>query len=132
MALFGIALGGLVAVVVVVNRAAETETAFSIQRLPAGNGDPNRLVIEGTGPIPAGILEFESNPVSVAGSYISIPVTNQVQAWLNGAPNYGFIVSAASASTSVFFDSKEASATSHPAVSSSGPKVRFSGLWLSG
>jgi hypothetical protein len=54
--------------------------------------------------------------VSVAGSYISIPVTGQVQAWLNGAPNYGFIVSAATSSTSLFFDSKEATATSHPAV----------------
>ena len=53
--------------------------------------------------------------VSVAGSYISIPVTSQVQAWLNGAPNYGFIVTAVP-SASVFFDSKENTTTSHPAV----------------
>jgi hypothetical protein len=53
--------------------------------------------------------------VSVADSYISIPVTSQVQAWLNGAPNYGFIVTAVP-STSVFFDSKENTTTSHPAV----------------
>jgi hypothetical protein len=54
--------------------------------------------------------------VSVADAYISIPVTSQVQAWLNGAPNYGFIVTAATSSTSVFFDSKENTSTSHPAV----------------
>jgi hypothetical protein len=54
--------------------------------------------------------------VSVAGSYISIPVTSQVQAWLNGAPNNGLIVTAATPSTSIFIDSKENTSTSHPAV----------------
>jgi hypothetical protein len=54
--------------------------------------------------------------VSVAGTYISIPVTAQVQAWLNGAPNNGFIVTATPSTTSLFFDSKENTSTSHPAV----------------
>lgn len=54
--------------------------------------------------------------VSVAGTYISIPVTSQVQAWLSGAPNDGFIVTAASSSTSITIDSKENASTSHPAV----------------
>jgi hypothetical protein len=54
--------------------------------------------------------------VSVASSYLSIPVTSQVQAWLNGAPNDGFIVTAATSSTSIVIDSKENTTTSHPAV----------------
>ena len=54
--------------------------------------------------------------VSVSDVYISIPVTSQVQAWLNGAPNYGLIVTAATSATSVFIDSKENTSTSHPAV----------------
>ena len=54
--------------------------------------------------------------VSVASAYISIPVTAQVQAWLNGAPNNGLIVTAAPSTSSLFFDSKESTSTSHPAV----------------
>jgi hypothetical protein len=65
-----------------------------------------------------GIGAFVAGPinVSVAGSYISIPVTAQVQAWLNGAPNNGLILTANPTSTSVFFDTKESTTTSHPAV----------------
>jgi hypothetical protein len=67
------------------------------------------------GPAPGA---FVAGPigVSVANSYISIPVTAQVQAWLNGAPNNGFIVTATPSTTSLFFDTKESTATSHPAV----------------
>ncbi len=54
--------------------------------------------------------------ISVASAYISIPVTAQVQAWLNGAPNNGFIVTAAPSTSSFFFDTKESTSTSHPAV----------------
>ena len=57
--------------------------------------------------------------VSAANSYLSIPVTSQVVAWLNGSPNNGFVIQGL-ASTSVFFDSKEANptsgGTSHQAV----------------
>src|SRR5260370_35042067 len=54
--------------------------------------------------------------VSVAGTYISVPVPAQVQAWLNGAPNNGLIVTATPSTTSLFFDSKENTSTSHPAA----------------
>jgi hypothetical protein len=67
------------------------------------------------GPGPA-VLIAGAVPVSVAGSYVVIPVTSQVQAWLSGAPNNGFLITASPSSTSVFFDSKENQSTSHPAV----------------
>ena len=54
--------------------------------------------------------------VSVVNAYVSIPVTAQVQAWLTGAPNNGFVILATPSTTSVFFDSKESTTTSHPAV----------------
>jgi hypothetical protein len=64
-----------------------------------------------------GVGALVAGPIGIpaAGSYLSIPVTSQVQAWLNGAPNYGFIVTSVS-SALVFFDSKETTNTSHPAV----------------
>ncbi len=73
--------------------------------------------VNGAGGAP-GIGAFVAGPinVSVAGSYISIPVTAQVQAWLGGAPNNGLILTANPTSTSVFFDTKESTTTSHPAV----------------
>ena len=64
----------------------------------------------------AGALVAGPLSVSVAGTYVVIPVTSQVQAWLNGSPNNGFLIQANPVSTSVFFDSKENSATSHPSV----------------
>ncbi len=54
--------------------------------------------------------------VSVAGSYISIPITSQVQSWLNGEPNNGLILTSATPGTNVTFDSKEGTSTSHPAA----------------
>ncbi|HEV3199996.1 MAG TPA: DNRLRE domain-containing protein [Bryobacteraceae bacterium] len=67
------------------------------------------------GPLPGTLVAGPIN-VSVAGSYISIPVTGQVQAWLNSAPNNGFLIQATPSTTSVFFDSKENPSTSHPAI----------------
>ena len=66
-------------------------------------------------PLP-GTLVAGPIAVSVAGAYIYIPVTAQVQAWLNGAPNNGLLIQASPSTTSVFFDSKESTSTSHPAV----------------
>ena len=65
-----------------------------------------------------GVGQLVAGPiaVSVANTYISIPVTAQVQAWLNGAPNNGLIVTANPSTTSLFFDSKESTSTSHPAA----------------
>jgi Collagen triple helix repeat (20 copies) len=67
------------------------------------------------GPLPG---SFVAGPigVSVAGSYVSIPITGQLKAWLNGAPNNGLLIQATSSTTSLSFDSKENTSTSHPAV----------------
>lgn len=70
----------------------------------------NGLPGPGAGTLVAGLVS-----VSVAGTYIVIPVTAQVQAWVNGAANNGFLIQA-SPGASLFFDSKENSATSSPAV----------------
>lgn len=67
------------------------------------------------GPV-LGALLASGVPVSTAGSYIVIPVTSQVQAWLGGAPNNGFfILPHSGTSTYAFFDSKENQSSSHPA-----------------
>jgi hypothetical protein len=60
-----------------------------------------------------------SVPVNTAGSYITVDATTLVKAWIDGTlSNAGIIVSAdpAYAGTSIFFDSKENVATSHPAM----------------
>jgi hypothetical protein len=54
--------------------------------------------------------------VTSAGVYITVDVTSQVQAWVNGNPNDGFIVTANPSGTSISIDSKENAATSHPAT----------------
>jgi len=66
-------------------------------------------------PLPGSLV---AGPISVtvANAYLSIPVTGQVQAWLGGAPNNGFLLQANTSTTNVNFDSKEGTATSHPAV----------------
>lgn len=67
------------------------------------------------GPLPG---SFVAGPigVSVAGTYVSIPITGQLQAWLNGAPNNGLLIQATASTTSLSFDSKENTSTSHPAA----------------
>jgi Collagen triple helix repeat (20 copies) len=83
----------------------------------AANGPWSEATVTGTGGAPTpGNLVANSVGVSVANSYIEIPVTAQVQAWINGAVNYGFLLQANPAATAVFFDSKESTSTSHPAV----------------
>jgi len=64
----------------------------------------------------AGTLVAANVPVSQANSYMVVPVTLQVQAWLAGNPNNGFIVVASPSGTSVMFDSKENTATSRQAA----------------
>jgi hypothetical protein len=65
-----------------------------------------------------GVGALVAGPITVpaAGSFLSIPLTAQVQAWLNGATNNGLIITADPSSTSIFIDSKENTTTSHPAV----------------
>ena len=75
---------------------------------PAVNGTNNPV----PGPLVAGPIS-----ISVAGSFISIPVTNQVKSWITSpSTNNGFLLQASPSSTAVFFDSKESTNTSHPAV----------------
>lgn len=78
------------------------------------------LTVSGSNAPAAGALIAGSINVSTPNTYISIPVTSQVIAWLSGSPNHGFLLRAFPTSTSVFFDSKESNptsgGTSHPAV----------------
>jgi len=53
--------------------------------------------------------------VSAAQSYVAIDVTSFVQTWIEGTPNHGFVITAEAAGTSAVFDTKESTATSHPA-----------------
>jgi len=63
-----------------------------------------------------GTLLQSGTTVNVSGVTISIDVRSQVQAWVSGAANYGFALKASNAGTAVYFDSKENTDTSHPAV----------------
>ena len=67
------------------------------------------------GPLPGSLVAGPIG-ISTAGAFVSIPITGQVQAWLNGAPNNGLLIQASPSSTSLAFDSKENASTSHPAV----------------
>lgn len=48
--------------------------------------------------------------------FLAVDVTAAVQEWLNGTPNYGFALVQDAELTTIQFDSKENTATSHPAV----------------
>jgi len=52
---------------------------------------------------------------SSAGAWIHVDVSSFVRSWLNGTTNNGFIITP-NGSVDVIFDSKENSATSHPAA----------------
>jgi hypothetical protein len=83
----------------------------------AANGPWAESTVTGTGGAPTtGNLVAGGVSASVAGSYLVIPVTAQVKAWISGDPNYGFLLQANPTATSVFFDSKESTSASHPAV----------------
>ena len=76
----------------------------------------SETAVNGLSGLAPGALVAGPVTVSVAGTYVVIPVTSQVQAWLNGSPNNGFLIQASSPGTSLFFDSKESTATSHPSA----------------
>lgn len=52
--------------------------------------------------------------VSAPNTYITIDVTAFVESWIGGTPNHGLLISAVSGTAAVF-DTKENTATSHPA-----------------
>jgi hypothetical protein len=72
--------------------------------------------------LPDAGVPAQGNPVamhvsiSIANTYIVIPVATQVKAWMSGAVNNGFLLAADGATTSVSIDSKENQATSHAEV----------------
>ena len=58
-------------------------------------------------------------PVTTAGVYITVDATNLVRNWVdNFTPNHGFVLlaNAGAPATNVLFDSKENTASSHPAL----------------
>jgi hypothetical protein len=84
--------------------------------LSAASGSWAESTVTGNSGIAAGAPVQSGIAVGVAKVYITVDVTSQVRSWLNGAPNNGFFLAANPSSTSVFFDSKESSSTSHPAT----------------
>jgi len=90
-----------------------TAGAFFVNAATAGWAESSVTGLTG---VVAGAFVAGPISVSTANVYISIPVTAQVQAWLSGAPNNGLILTANPSTTSVSFDTKESTSTSHPAV----------------
>jgi hypothetical protein len=85
----------------------------------AANGPWTESAVNGTDAPSIGMTVASPVPVTTASSYITVDATALVKAWLNGTiTNSGIIltVDPGSPETSVFFDSKESSSTSHPAV----------------
>ncbi len=78
---------------------------------PWAEGSVNGVTV----PVPAGGAPIGSATVTAPG-YVSVNVTSQVAAWLDGAPNDGFILTASPSSTAATIDSKESVTSSHPAV----------------
>ncbi len=83
--------------------------------ISAANMAWSESTVNGTSGVGAGAAVASGVGVSLGGVYLTVDVTSQVQAWLNGAPNNGFLIAANPAATTVYFDSKESVSTSHPA-----------------
>ena len=80
------------------------------------NGSWAELTVNGTNAPAPGAVVASLVPVSSAGQYITVDATAAVQGWVTTpTTNNGFLISG-NGSTSVQFDSKEASTTSHAAV----------------
>lgn len=72
--------------------------------------------VTGTSGISAGPPLASGIPIVTAKGYVTLDVTAQVQSWVAGSTNTGFLIVANPSTTEVFFDSKESSSTSHPAT----------------
>jgi Phage Tail Collar Domain len=84
----------------------------------AANGPWTESTVNGTNAPSIGMTVASPVPVTTASTYITVDATALVKAWLDGTiTNSGIIltVDPGSPTTSVFFDSKESSTTSHPA-----------------
>ena len=85
----------------------------------AANGNWSEAAVNGTNAPVAGMVVANQLAVTGASTYITLDATALVQAWLNGTiTNSGILIAADAGApgTSVLFDSKESSTTSHPAV----------------
>ena len=85
----------------------------------AANGHWTESTVTGNNAPASGLVIASQLPVTIASNYITIDATALVKAWLDGTvANAGILLTAdaGSPSTSVLFDSKESSSTSHPAI----------------
>ena len=74
------------------------------------------LTVTGNSGISPGIAVNTSAPANTAATFISVDATSAVQGWITTpSSNNGFMIQA-NAGTSVQFDSKESTSTSHPAT----------------
>jgi hypothetical protein len=84
--------------------------------LGAASGAWTETTVNGLGGVTVGSTIATASIGSTG--YVTFDVSSQVSAWLAGAPNYGFILTAdaGTPSLSIAIDSKESPSTSHPAV----------------
>lgn len=93
----------------------DTVTTPGAIDISAANAAWSESSVNGTNGPGVGNTVQTGIPVVTADQYIEIDVTSQVQAWLNGSANNGFIITGES-TTSIILDSKENTATSQPAI----------------
>lgn len=100
--------------VLYVNRVG-TPGKMEVQAVYAGWNEGS--VTAGSAPLTAGAGSGTVVAVSNAGQYVTVDVTTQVKAWLNGSINAGFALAPALSDpgTTVFLDAKENTATGHSA-----------------
>ena len=95
----------------------DTVTSAGTVAVYAANGNWTESGVNGNNAPAPGAVVATNVPVTTANTYITIDVTAAVKNWIGGAtPNNGFLIAAAASGTSVGFDSKEDTATSHPAI----------------
>ncbi len=85
----------------------------------AANGPWTETTVNGTNAPTPGMVVASQVPVNAASTYVTVDATALVKAWLDGTTaNSGILIAAdaGSPATSVLFDSKESSSTSHPAI----------------
>jgi hypothetical protein len=62
-----------------------------------------------------GAVVASNIPAGPGNMFVAVDVTAEVQEWLNGTPNYGLALVPGAVGTTIRFDSKENTTTSHPA-----------------
>jgi len=91
-------------------------TAGGAVDLGAANAPWSEASVSGVGG--PGVGSPLATAAIVSSGYVTFDVTSQVSAWLSGSPNYGFILTADAGTPglTLYIDSKENAATSHPAT----------------